>query len=166
MLSALLNKSFLSLSLSLTDAMITCVLDGDVTTTSEQTTATSELTTTVTTSRGIRVYVFIDIDINDIIIIIIIIIIDIIIIIVIIVFIIIIIVIIIVVVVDIDVFVVCFLFLSDPCVSYPCLNSGTCVRQADSFICKCPPLFTGRLCETEISEYYQEQILRESTTYM
>ncbi|KAH9505523.1 hypothetical protein Btru_057495 [Bulinus truncatus] len=33
-----------------------------------------------------------------------------------------------------------------PCISYPCLNDGTCVAQGDSYTCLCNPLYTGSDC--------------------
>ena len=35
------------------------------------------------------------------------------------------------------------------CGSYPCLNFGTCVEQADSYICKCSSRFKGLHCERD-----------------
>nr|XP_006013493.1 PREDICTED: hyaluronan-binding protein 2-like [Latimeria chalumnae] len=37
--------------------------------------------------------------------------------------------------------------LSDPCSLNPCLNRGTCENNLDSYVCHCPPLFSGANCE-------------------
>lgn len=40
----------------------------------------------------------------------------------------------------------------DECASYPCQNGGTCEDQINSFICRCPPGYTGIQCETGTEE--------------
>ena len=40
----------------------------------------------------------------------------------------------------------------DECTSLPCNNDGLCVDGDDSFVCVCPPGFTGLVCETDIDE--------------
>ncbi|XP_068085239.1 cadherin-related tumor suppressor [Anabrus simplex] len=37
----------------------------------------------------------------------------------------------------------------DPCSPNPCLHGGTCRRQGFDFVCACPALREGRLCESE-----------------
>ena len=42
-----------------------------------------------------------------------------------------------------------------PCISSPCLNSGTCKpvsNETDSFQCTCLPGYTGHLCEENVDE--------------
>ena len=54
-------------------------------------------------------------------------------------------------VLDIDRFVYCiipfFLFKVDSCVSGPCLNGGTCIRDGNDFKCDCAVGFYGTHCE-------------------
>lgn len=37
----------------------------------------------------------------------------------------------------------------NPCKENPCKNNGICQQYRYSYICLCPPRFTGKLCETE-----------------
>lgn len=39
----------------------------------------------------------------------------------------------------------------DICENSTCLNGGACMNTLDSFLCVCPPSFSGRNCETTIS---------------
>ena len=41
----------------------------------------------------------------------------------------------------------------DHCYSHPCLNGGTCTDQQDGFMCSCPHLFNGTMCENDLSVY-------------
>lgn len=43
-----------------------------------------------------------------------------------------------------------WMFVSDinECESSPCMNGGTCKDKVNSFVCMCPPVFTGLYCET------------------
>ena len=44
------------------------------------------------------------------------------------------------------------------CDSNPCLNSGTCRRQAGSYICTCQPGFTGSLCQEGLLAQFSDNI--------
>jgi hypothetical protein len=35
----------------------------------------------------------------------------------------------------------------DPCLSQPCMNQGSCVRDNGGFRCVCPPGYSGSRCE-------------------
>ena len=39
------------------------------------------------------------------------------------------------------------MFVGDPCLSQPCMNQGSCVRENGSFRCVCPPNYSGSRCE-------------------
>ncbi|XP_071824330.1 uncharacterized protein [Apostichopus japonicus] len=41
----------------------------------------------------------------------------------------------------------CQIFVTDACLSSPCLNSGTCVSQNGGFRCICNPAFQGTFCQ-------------------
>lgn len=45
-----------------------------------------------------------------------------------------------------------FLVDVDECASDPCQNGGTCEDQINSFVCHCPPGYTGIHCETGIAD--------------
>ena len=36
---------------------------------------------------------------------------------------------------------------ADPCEASPCAEGATCTAVADTFVCACPPDFTGTLCD-------------------
>ncbi len=38
-----------------------------------------------------------------------------------------------------------------PCASGPCLNGATCIPLATSYMCNCPPGYTGFMCQTVIN---------------
>lgn len=38
-------------------------------------------------------------------------------------------------------------FYADSCASSPCMNGGTCQRQASGFSCRCPRFYSGERCE-------------------
>ena len=40
----------------------------------------------------------------------------------------------------------------DECSSDPCRNGGSCVDLFNGFVCRCPPQFEGRTCETDVNE--------------
>ena len=37
------------------------------------------------------------------------------------------------------------------CLSCPCQHGGTCVDKLDKFDCRCPPGYTGTLCEHQVT---------------
>ena len=37
------------------------------------------------------------------------------------------------------------------CFSSPCSNGGNCHAELNSYVCQCPPGFTGTDCETSIN---------------
>ncbi|CAF4549886.1 unnamed protein product, partial [Rotaria magnacalcarata] len=39
--------------------------------------------------------------------------------------------------------------LGDPCASQPCMNQGSCMRENGSFLCACPPGYSGSRCEIQ-----------------
>ena len=39
----------------------------------------------------------------------------------------------------------------DECASDPCLNGGTCSDLVNSFVCNCPPGYSGVLCDVGMS---------------
>eukprot|EP00062_Callorhinchus_milii_P000335 gi/632934237/ref/XP_007904276.1/ PREDICTED: coagulation factor IX-like [Callorhinchus milii] len=40
----------------------------------------------------------------------------------------------------------------DPCQSTPCLNGGICKANGHTYVCLCPPLWKGKICEREYIE--------------
>ena len=38
----------------------------------------------------------------------------------------------------------------DPCLSRPCLNSGTCIGGFSQYVCLCVELYTGKNCDIEV----------------
>lgn len=39
-----------------------------------------------------------------------------------------------------------FFFTANPCELFPCLNSGCCVQDRDTFKCLCPEQYAGSVC--------------------
>ena len=43
----------------------------------------------------------------------------------------------------------CVLFTVDTCQPNPCLNSGACMANGNSFQCQCPDGYSGEICDSE-----------------
>ncbi|XP_041460036.1 uncharacterized protein LOC121411397 [Lytechinus variegatus] len=52
----------------------------------------------------------------------------------------------------------------DECLSFPCLNGGTCFDEFESFRCHCPNEYEGDLCQNQITTQRPIQTTESSTT--
>ena len=50
-----------------------------------------------------------------------------------------------------------------PCASGPCMNGGTCIPLANSFMCQCSSGFNGFMCQTQIDNCANRPCLNGGT---